>query len=440
MEYVQEYVQLTLDDWLKTKQRLQAELLGVRRSFVRIGYLLRKVDESKGYEMDGYKSVAEWAKGEYGLEGPTVSRFMAINREYSLGGFSEELMPEYEDFKRSQLEEMLKLPEADRQMIRPETPRADIRELKDFNRTAPAAGEADELTELIRKFFEENRDVLKELYLSEAFRAWNIKGMADLVNPSGNRYYRKGVFFLMMYPDKIMLKKFGQESPETIEWEHFFNIVTSLYGTELILQESGSEAEENEIAPAQNPEETTDEKTEEKEGPGQQNTTIPEDMGTDQSEEETGEETGERHEEKPGEGSGHSGDEDEESGRGSEEPERTGDGRGRPDIPERERRTGGHEETAGVNRRSEPAPSGDSTGKTEKTEIAPAQKSEETGSISEREKPQDPYAEPEEGLEELLESVDLVRTYIIRKAWGQALKAIDTLQSDIIDLSEEDDE
>ena len=48
-----EYYQMTINDWLAMKQKLQAELLGVRRSFVRIGYILRKIDESKGYENDG---------------------------------------------------------------------------------------------------------------------------------------------------------------------------------------------------------------------------------------------------------------------------------------------------------------------------------------------------------------------------------------------------
>ena len=127
-----EYTQMTLMEWVDMKQKLRQELLGVKQSFVRIGYVLRKIDDQKLYEQDGYKSVTEFAKAEYGLEGSTVSRFMAINREYSIDGYSERLRPEYLDLGRSQLEEMLKLPDSDRQMIRPETPRDDIRELKKF--------------------------------------------------------------------------------------------------------------------------------------------------------------------------------------------------------------------------------------------------------------------------------------------------------------------
>lgn len=45
-----EYVQMTLDDWVQIKQKLKQELLGVKQSFVRIGYALRQIDDQKLYE------------------------------------------------------------------------------------------------------------------------------------------------------------------------------------------------------------------------------------------------------------------------------------------------------------------------------------------------------------------------------------------------------
>ena len=33
-----EYVQMTLNDWVEMKRKLRQELLGVKQSFVRIGY------------------------------------------------------------------------------------------------------------------------------------------------------------------------------------------------------------------------------------------------------------------------------------------------------------------------------------------------------------------------------------------------------------------
>ena len=140
-----EYVQMTLNDWVEIKQKLKRELLGIKQSFVRIGFVLRQIDDQKLYERDGYKSIADFAKQEYGLEPSTTSRFMSINREYSIDGYSETLRPEYADLGRSQLEEMLKLPDSDRQMVQPETSRENIRELKRFNKEEPEEGIADDL-------------------------------------------------------------------------------------------------------------------------------------------------------------------------------------------------------------------------------------------------------------------------------------------------------
>ena len=95
-----EYVQMTLSEWLETKQKLKQELIGVKRSFVRIGYMLRKIEDQRGYEQDGYKSIAEFAQKELGLHPSTTTRFMEINREYSIDGYSERLRGEYEDLSR----------------------------------------------------------------------------------------------------------------------------------------------------------------------------------------------------------------------------------------------------------------------------------------------------------------------------------------------------
>ena len=218
-----EYVQLTLDDWVQMKQRLKQELLGVKQSFVRIGYALRQIDDQKLYEQDGYKSIAEFAQAEYGLGPSITSRFMSINKEYSVDGYSEHLRPEYADMGRSQLEEMLKLPESDRQMIHPETSREDIRELKRFNKAAPDAEQADSLEKLVQKFFEINPEIEKELEQSASYVEWNIGKMAEIVNPSGTRTFRMGLYFAAMYEQNIQIKQFGQ-TPRPMSWDEFFEI------------------------------------------------------------------------------------------------------------------------------------------------------------------------------------------------------------------------
>ena len=76
-----EYHQITLNEWMDMKDQLRRELNNVRQSYVRVGYILRKMDESKAYEAGGYKSVAEFAEKEHGLKPSTTSRWMSINRE-----------------------------------------------------------------------------------------------------------------------------------------------------------------------------------------------------------------------------------------------------------------------------------------------------------------------------------------------------------------------
>ena len=219
-----EYVQMTLNDWLEIKQKLRQELLSVKQSFVRIGYMLRKVEEQKGYEQDGYKSIAEFAQKELGLHPSTTTRFMEINREYSIDGYSERLRPEYLDLSRSQLEEMLKLPDEDKTMIQTDTSRESIRELKRFNNAVPETG-ANTIKELIEKFFHDNRETLNAVFAEEL----TTKQFSEIVNPSGNRSYKKGLYFLMMYENRIAVKKFG-ETPVNMTWDGFKQETEDIFG------------------------------------------------------------------------------------------------------------------------------------------------------------------------------------------------------------------
>lgn len=241
------YVQMTLNDWIEIKQKLRQELLGVKQSFVRIGYMLRQINDQKGYEQDGYKSIAEFAQKELGLHPSTTTRFMEINREYSIDGYSERLRPEYLDLSRSQLEEMLKLPDEDRTMIQTDTSREGIRELKRFNNAVPETG-ANTIKELVESFFHDNKEILNAVFAEE----FTTKQFSEIVNPSGNRSYKKGLYFLMMYENRIAVKKFG-ETPVNMTWDEFKQ------QTEDIFQEAaGPDTWRNYFGEAEKTEQETD--------------------------------------------------------------------------------------------------------------------------------------------------------------------------------------
>lgn len=256
-----EYVQMTLNDWMSIKQELEKELRGAAAGFVRIGYLLRKIEETRGYENDGSKSLAEWAKDNYGLSAASVSRFMAINKKYSIDGYSDQLRLEYANYGSAKLSEMLALPDKDLEMVSPEMKRDDIREIRKFSQEmekqekaepinapieelkeeaqeepkaqeeAPAAGliiPADPNHSWIVEFFRKNGETLNELYCSSAFKNNDTDAMKEIVNPSGSRVFRHKLTMVSMLDNRVMVKQ-GMRSPAPMSWIAFFEIMAHIF-------------------------------------------------------------------------------------------------------------------------------------------------------------------------------------------------------------------
>lgn len=237
-----DYIQMTLDDWLSIKKELEEELRGAAAGFVRIGYLLRKIEETQGYKQDGCDSLTEWAEQEYGLSASSVSRFMAINKKYSVDGYSEQLRIEYAKYGQAKLQEMLTLPEEDLQMVSPEMKRADIREIKAFERQAPQEEPAEQESDApqwILEFIKQNG--LERLAHTRAFEDRNIAQLIEEVNPTGTKTFRHKRTMVSMFADKIMVKEFPN-APERMEWEEFFEHAIPLI-------RSMGEAEEPETEP-----------------------------------------------------------------------------------------------------------------------------------------------------------------------------------------------
>ncbi len=116
-------------------------------SIVEIGYILRKADDAQMYKEKGYSSIFTFAKETYGWDQSRTSRFMAINREYSEGGYSAVLKTEYEGFGEAKLSEMLLLPESIREEIGPDMKRDDIRKIKNEYKQAEEEKEIETFSE-----------------------------------------------------------------------------------------------------------------------------------------------------------------------------------------------------------------------------------------------------------------------------------------------------
>lgn len=265
-----EYMQLSMDDYIQSKNEIKQELGGIVKSFVRIGWQLTRINKSEAYKHDGYSTIAEFAKAEYGMNPSGVSRFMNVYERYSLPGDTPELQEQYKDFKFAQLTEMLQLPEEDRQIFRAEDKREDIRELKDFNKEnennpmnlldwKSAQSTEEKLKAAIQEFFHEKQGVLNTLYSSEAYQTGNIKEMSQIINPGDSMSYRKGTVFLMFHQEDITVKIFNGEM-KNITWEQFFAYTQEIFAEAAagnrtyenyfgIPEEAPAEPEKEEISP-----------------------------------------------------------------------------------------------------------------------------------------------------------------------------------------------
>lgn len=240
-----EYKQITLTEWLDIKKKLKEgissardKINGLKKDFVKIGYLLRRIDDNELYKQDGYKSIAEFAKEECGLSPSDTTRFIQINKKYSIGGNSEELRPEFLEYGQSKLAAMLSLPDTDLSMITPQTSREDIRELNRFNKSVPDPGANSNIEQLIRDFYIAQELVRKAVAIKD-----NPKELRELIAPSGSRSFRKSKWFIMFHENKISIKEYAGVAKE-MSWEEFAAITAKV----LEKYESEDNAAEEEIA------------------------------------------------------------------------------------------------------------------------------------------------------------------------------------------------
>ena len=120
-----------ITDYQTFKETLGAELRASAEGFVRIGYLLKQARDTDILHESGYKNLTEFAQAEYGLTKDIVSRYIAINDKYSENGYSDQLKEEFKGYGVAKLAEMLTLPDAIVEEMRPELTKSEIRDIKE---------------------------------------------------------------------------------------------------------------------------------------------------------------------------------------------------------------------------------------------------------------------------------------------------------------------
>lgn len=251
---MEEYTQITLDEWARWKEDIRKKLHETAENFVYIGCRLREIEKSKAYLTDGAADIFEFANKEYGLHRTTTQRFMAINAKFSVGGNSTELLPEYAGFGVSKLQEMLNLSDEDCALLTDKATVTDIRELKKFNgqqvpedggeaagEDAAQGGETAERTytpfqkciiELFRQ--QDKREILNavmKMQLEQECSDAALKQQVELINPTEYGTVTKGIIYLFMYDaDRgIAYKTITTRETKTLTWQQFLQEIEEIY-------------------------------------------------------------------------------------------------------------------------------------------------------------------------------------------------------------------
>lgn len=116
-------------EYKELKSGITEHLNSAAEDFFMVGYFLRQISDKALFIEDGYKSIWEFAKGEYNLSTSSASRFMAINARFSVDG-GEHMAEKYIGMGVSKLQEMLGLPDEELEKVTQETTVREIRAMK----------------------------------------------------------------------------------------------------------------------------------------------------------------------------------------------------------------------------------------------------------------------------------------------------------------------
>lgn len=121
---------VTYETYEQFKTALDTEILSAAESFVKIGWLLKQARDTTILYESGYDNLYDFAKAEYGIDKGTVSRYIAINDRFSIGGNAPALEDKYSGRGVAKLQEMLTLSDEVIEVIPEQVTKAEIQEIK----------------------------------------------------------------------------------------------------------------------------------------------------------------------------------------------------------------------------------------------------------------------------------------------------------------------
>lgn len=211
-------------------REIKEKLNTVAENFVFVGYRLRQILDTGVFADAGYTNIYDFAERELSLNATAVSRFMAINKKYSVDGYGSELREQFKGYGSSKLSEMLTMSEEDCAVIASDTPVKQIREYKNFLKEEPkedpdqmdfreGSGEPekeDGLKALLKDYFSQKMGVLRRILDDTA----TPEILQEQMNPTGVHNIRYKTAFLMLQDMQhgVMYREFGAQ-PLKLTWE-----------------------------------------------------------------------------------------------------------------------------------------------------------------------------------------------------------------------------
>lgn len=258
--------QITLTEYADIKQKIRNNHVDIAEKFIEIGYYLKVVRDNKMYMEDGYKDVYEFAKKEYGYSYTVAFKTMQVNDEFSIGGDSPCLQPQYKNYSKSLLIEMVAFPEEDRELITADTSVKDIQKIKKAEKQQKEKEKKEKEqvqgqesimslmpnvvpeAEKPKKQEKTISDVLRELFKPREMKEYldslvnmdpdsqAMEWWVDGFYQTNNKVYSKFMFLICFYPlsEGVKVKNIQRKTIDTYTYKDFYFLVRAAFGQETV--------------------------------------------------------------------------------------------------------------------------------------------------------------------------------------------------------------
>ena len=214
---------MKIENYAEYKKQLDGAMHQAADAFVRIGYLLRVAQDTNILQESNYISVNDMAKAEYGLSPDQVSRYIAINKRFSEGGYSDRLKDNMQGYGIAKLQIMITMSDEVVDAIPQETTKQELmqiqKEIKEENKKTDIEvmletkeqKEESNLRAFLKNYFKTNVDAYLKMYEGCKERK-TVETLLNALAPTGINILRTRVPGTGM----LMLTIKGEDNPAVL--------------------------------------------------------------------------------------------------------------------------------------------------------------------------------------------------------------------------------